>query len=71
MCNKTQCHILPPYILEKLAKRGNLSYKKTLNDTGRILARRRLALNNLLPRNKATEKEIVSYTIVKANMKNV
>jgi Zn-dependent metalloprotease len=48
MCHKHQCHIVPPHILEELAKRGNTSCKKTLNDRGRILARRRNVLNHLL-----------------------
>ncbi len=48
MCNRTQCTIIPPYILEELAKRGNTSCKKTLNDTQRILQKRNTVLNNLL-----------------------
>ncbi|MFS4468297.1 M4 family metallopeptidase [Maribacter sp. 2210JD10-5] len=48
MCNKHQCHIVPPHILEALAKRGNTNCKKTLNDTYRILGKRNAALNNLL-----------------------
>lgn len=50
MCNKHHCLIVPPHILEELAKRGNLSCKKTLNDTHRILERRKTVLNNLLVR---------------------
>lgn len=50
MCNKHQCHIVPPHILEELAKRGNISCKKALNDSKRFLERRRTALNNLLVR---------------------
>lgn len=48
MCTKTQCAIIPPHILEELAKRGSLSCKKTLNDTHRILQERNTTLNNLL-----------------------
>ncbi|MGB7392990.1 MAG: M4 family metallopeptidase, partial [Pricia sp.] len=48
MCNKHTCHIVPPHILEELAKRGSKSCKKTLNDRGRILQRRRDVLNHLL-----------------------
>lgn len=50
MCNKTQCTIIPPHILEELAKRGNTNCKKTLNDTQRILQKRNTVLNNLLVR---------------------
>jgi Zn-dependent metalloprotease len=42
------CHIVPPHILEALAKRGNVSCKKTLNDTHRIFEKRNTALNQLL-----------------------
>lgn len=48
MCHKPNCHIVPPHILEALAKRGNVSCKKTLNDAHRILAKRNASLNNLL-----------------------
>ncbi|WP_281543253.1 M4 family metallopeptidase [Maribacter aestuarii] len=48
MCNMPHCHIVPPHILEALAKRGNVSCKKTLNDTHRILEKRNTALNQLL-----------------------
>jgi len=48
MCTKTQCAIIPPHILEELAKRGSLSCKKTLNDTHRVLQQRNSILNNLL-----------------------
>lgn len=48
MCHKPHCHIVPPHILEALAKRGNVSCKKTLNDAHRILAKRNASLNNLL-----------------------
>ena len=48
MCNYHTCHIVPPHILEELAKRGSASCKKTLNDRGRILQRRRNVLNHLL-----------------------
>lgn len=50
MCDKHTCHIVPPHILEELAKRGNTSCKKTLNDRHRIHAKRNAALNNLLLR---------------------
>ncbi len=50
MCYNRQCHIVPPFILEELAKRGNLSCKKTLNDAHRIRDRRTSALNDLLIR---------------------
>jgi Zn-dependent metalloprotease len=50
MCHSHQCHIVPPHILEELAKRGNISCKKTLNDAHRILERRNTALNDLLIR---------------------
>lgn len=53
MCNKHQCFIIPPHILEALAKRGNTSCKKTLNDTNRILQKRNAVLNNLLVREVA------------------
>ncbi|SHI87431.1 M4 family metallopeptidase [Pseudozobellia thermophila] len=49
MCT-AKCHIVPPHILEELAKRGSLSCKRTLNDTGRIRERRQNALNYLLSR---------------------
>ncbi|WP_149275767.1 M4 family metallopeptidase [Pareuzebyella sediminis] len=54
MCSKIQCHIIPPYILEELAKRGNVSCKKALNDTHRIEERRRFALNHLLQREEVS-----------------
>ncbi len=50
MCNKHTCFIVPPHILEALAKRGNTSCKKTLNDRHRIQASRTTALNSLLLR---------------------
>ncbi len=50
MCHQHQCHIVPPYILEELAKRGNISCKKALNDSRRFMERRSTALNNLLIR---------------------
>ncbi|MDT7830529.1 M4 family metallopeptidase [Pricia sp. S334] len=50
MCSNHHCFIVPPYILEELAKRGNTSCKKALNDSKRFLERRRTALNNLLVR---------------------
>lgn len=48
MCNKNQCHIVPPHILQELAKRGSISCKNTLNDSYRILQKRNTILNNLL-----------------------
>lgn len=48
MCQKAKCSIIPPHILEELAKRGNTSCKKTLNDTHRILQKRNTVLNNIL-----------------------
>lgn len=54
MCKKPHCHIVPPHILEALAKRGNVSCKKTLNDTHRILAKRNATLNNLLIKERMT-----------------
>lgn len=53
MCDKHRCFIIPPHILEELAKRGNISCKKTLNDTNRILQKRNAVLNNLLVREVA------------------
>ncbi|MDO6517876.1 M4 family metallopeptidase [Zobellia uliginosa] len=50
MCTHAQCYIVPPYLLEKLAKHGNNSCKRALNDTGRIAERRRNSLNNLILR---------------------
>lgn len=50
MCNKKSCYIVPPYILEELAKRGSTSCKKALNDTKRFRQKRQTALNNLLIR---------------------
>lgn len=50
MCTKHQCLIVPPHILEQLAKQGNTSCKKTLNDTHRIFQKRNTILNNLLIR---------------------
>lgn len=50
MCNKSECYFVPPYILEGLAKRGNVSCKKALNDSKRFLEKRRTVLNNLLVR---------------------
>ncbi|MEH6680184.1 MAG: M4 family metallopeptidase [Sediminicola sp.] len=48
MCNTGHCFIVPPHILEALAKRGSSSCKKTLNDTHRILQKRNTILNTLL-----------------------
>ncbi|RKN81104.1 M4 family metallopeptidase [Ulvibacterium marinum] len=50
MCQNHHCFIVPPHILEGLAKRGNLDCKRTLNDTYRILHKRNTALDNLLIR---------------------
>ncbi len=50
MCDKHHCLIIPPHILQELAKLGNTSCKKTLNDTHRILQKRNAVLNNLLVR---------------------
>jgi len=56
MCNHNHCFIIPPHILEALAKRGNLSCKATLNDVYRIREKRNLLLNNLLKRDVVGEK---------------
>lgn len=48
MCSNHRCHIVPPYILEELAKRGSHSCKRTLNDSHRILEKRNTALNQIL-----------------------
>ncbi|GGW21738.1 M4 family metallopeptidase [Arenibacter certesii] len=50
MCHKFQCSIVPPYILEQLAKQGSNSCKRTLIETQRIAKSRNIALNNLLQR---------------------
>jgi Zn-dependent metalloprotease len=50
MCIHKCCHIVPPYILEALARRGSQPCKRALNDTRRILRKRDTALNNLLSR---------------------
>ncbi|WP_273566808.1 M4 family metallopeptidase [Maribacter halichondriae] len=50
MCDKHHCFIIPPQILEGLARRGSISCKKTLNDTHRILQKRNTVLNHLLLR---------------------
>ncbi len=50
MCINNHCFIIPPHILEELAKRGNASCKKTLNDTHRIYQKRNTVLNHLLQR---------------------
>lgn len=50
MCSGYQCNIVPPHILEKLAEKGSVSCKKTLNDTQRILQKRNTKLDNLLLR---------------------
>ena len=48
MCQKARCFIVPPHILEALARRGSVACKRALNDTRRILEKRNTALNNLL-----------------------
>ncbi|TDQ31392.1 M4 family metallopeptidase [Zeaxanthinibacter enoshimensis] len=53
MCTAKTCFIIPPHILEALAKQGNISCKKALNDTKRILSERNEALNYLLLRTEA------------------
>lgn len=45
-----RCSIIPPHILEALARRGSVFCKQTLNDTHRILHKRELALDYLLVR---------------------
>lgn len=50
MCTHNCCLIVPPYILEGLARQGSQTCKRALNDTLRILAKRNAALNNLLAR---------------------
>ncbi len=50
MCTQLYCHIVPPYILEELAKLGNTNCKRTLNDIDRVYQKRRDVLNNLLKR---------------------
>jgi Zn-dependent metalloprotease len=50
MCQSDFCSIIPPFILEELARRGHMSCKNTLNDTQRIIHRRNQVLNNLLLR---------------------
>lgn len=50
MCSSKHCQIIPPHILEELARRGSTACKKTLNDIPRILAKRNNSLNNLLLR---------------------
>ncbi|WP_339704451.1 M4 family metallopeptidase [uncultured Kriegella sp.] len=51
MCTNNHCYIVPPHILEELAKRGNTACKKALNDTRRINQKRNESLNHLLQRN--------------------
>ncbi len=48
MCNTAHCFIVPPHILEALARRGSITCKRALNDTARILEKRNTALNNLI-----------------------
>jgi Zn-dependent metalloprotease len=55
MCSSSHCFIIPPYILEALARQGNVSCKRALNDTRRILEKRNTALNNLLFRSLQEE----------------
>lgn len=55
MCNHSHCFIIPPHILEALAKKGNVSCKSTLNDIYRIRENRNLALYNLLRRDVLEE----------------
>lgn len=50
MCDTTHCFIVPPHILEALARRGSVACKRALNDTWRILEKRNTALNNLIYR---------------------
>lgn len=50
MCTSKCCLIVPPYILEALARQGSQPCKRALNDTLRILHKRNNALNNLLSR---------------------
>lgn len=50
MCNTRPCYIIPPYVLEGLARRGSLPCKRALNDARRILEKRKTALNGLLLR---------------------
>ncbi len=45
-----KCFIVPPHILEALAKRGSLNCKRALNDSNRILEKRNTTLNTLLQR---------------------
>lgn len=47
MC-KTVCNIVPPFILEELARRGNTQCKLALNDAHRLFEKRNSALNRLL-----------------------
>ncbi len=70
MCQNHHCFIVPPHILEGLAKRGNLSCKRTLNDTYRILHKRNTILDNLLIRELTPAKGIVLFSIPKMNMSN-
>lgn len=55
MCTKPQCLIIPPHILEALARRGNLACKRTLNDTFRIRQKRKATLDQLLFRKLAED----------------
>ncbi len=48
MCNNQFCSIVPPFILEELAKRGNTQCKIALNDAHRLYQKRKTALNHLL-----------------------
>lgn len=50
MCHQYQCLIVPPYILEQLAKQGIKSCKLALIETQRIAQDRNIAINYLLQR---------------------
>lgn len=50
MCQRSHCQIVPPYLLEQLAKQGSNSCKRALLETQRIALSRNLAINNLLQR---------------------
>ena len=50
MIYPSRSHFVPPYILEQLAKQGNIHCKRTLLETQRIVQSRNTALNGLLQR---------------------
>lgn len=52
MCNNRFCSIVPPFILEELAKRGNTQCKLALNDTHRLYQKRKTVLNHLLQQDR-------------------